>query len=202
MEFEDVMKKRYAAKMYDGRKIDPALIGKIEDLIRLTPSAINVQPWKIKVISDDKAKAALAQYTKINVPQFTTCSHLLVICADTDLKGHAERYLAILKAVRVGVPPEREKAFTDFIMGWVNHMTPEQRLFEAQKHAYLAAATALYAAESLGIDSCPMTGFDAAGLARELKLPPNLVPTFLISLGYAADKPMPKIRFSKEEIFF
>lgn len=32
-----------------------------------------------------------------------------------------------------------------------------------------------------------------------LQLPDNLVPSIIVPLGYAADKPMPKSRFSKEE---
>jgi hypothetical protein len=35
-----------------------------------------------------------------------------------------------------------------------------------------------------------------------LKLPASLVPTLLVPLGYPADTPRPKIRFSREEVFF
>lgn len=36
--------------------------------------------------------------------------------------------------------------------------------------------------------------------ARILKLPENIVPTVLITLGYALEEPSPKMRFLKEEI--
>jgi nitroreductase len=60
--------------------------------------------------------------------------------------------------------------------------------------------TAIYAAKSLGVDSCPMAGFDPACYAKVLKLPANLVPTMLVPIGYPADKPMLKVRFPKEDI--
>ena len=47
-----------------------------------------------------------------------------------------------------------------------------------------------------------MQGFDPAAYAEILELPDTLVPTIIVSLGYAADKPMSKVRFPKEEILF
>ncbi|MDD1666434.1 MAG: nitroreductase family protein, partial [Methanomicrobiales archaeon] len=67
---------------------------------------------------------------------------------------------------------------------------------------FLALGNALNGAKSLGLDSCPMGGFDPKEYARILGLPPHLVPTMLCPVGYAADTPEPKIRFPVEEIFF
>ena len=47
-----------------------------------------------------------------------------------------------------------------------------------------------------------MQGFDPAAYSEILELPDNLVPSIIVLLGYAADKPMPEVRFPKEEIFF
>jgi nitroreductase len=79
---------------------------------------------------------------------------------------------------------------------------PEQQLAWAQHHVFLALGNALNGAKSLGLDSCPMGGFDPKEYARILKLPPGLVPTMLCPVGYAADKPMPKFRFPAKELFF
>ena len=53
------------------------------ELVRFAPSALNLQPWKIKVITDKKTKEALRPATN-DQEQVTTCSHLLVFCADAD----------------------------------------------------------------------------------------------------------------------
>ena len=71
----------------------------------------------------------------------------------------------------------------------------------AKCHAFLAVGNAVNGAKSLGFDSCPMTGFDPNEYSRILKLPEHLVPTILCPLGYGSDKPIPKIRFPKDEIF-
>jgi nitroreductase len=47
-----------------------------------------------------------------------------------------------------------------------------------------------------------MGGFDPQEFSRILKIPPPLVPTMLCPIGYAADKPMKKVRFAKEDIVF
>jgi nitroreductase len=47
-----------------------------------------------------------------------------------------------------------------------------------------------------------MGGFDPKEFTRILKIPSPLVPVMLCPLGYAADKPMPKIRFAKEDMVF
>ncbi len=79
-------------------------------------------------------------------------------------------------------------------------MTPEQRLAWSQAQTYLALGNALNGAKSLGFDSCPMTGFDPAAFSRLLAIPDPLVPVILCPIGYAADSPGPKRRFSLEDI--
>ena len=46
-----------------------------------------------------------------------------------------------------------------------------------------------------------MEGFDPKEYSKILGLPDNIVPTALCPIGYASDKPSPKLRFSKEEVF-
>ena len=45
-----------------------------------------------------------------------------------------------------------------------------------------------------------MTAFDPVEFARILELPPTVVPTVLVSVGYAADEPTPKLRYPVEDI--
>ena len=84
----------------------------------------------------------------------------------------------------------------------IDHIPPEAILCEAQKNVFIAATQGVYAAKSLDINSCIVTRFDPAAYSEILELPSNMVPTVLVLLGYAADEPMPKMRFPKEEIFF
>jgi nitroreductase / dihydropteridine reductase len=199
MEFKDIVMQRYATKKFDGKKIPEGKINEFIELVRFAPSALNLQPWKIKVIADQKIKEQLFPAT-FNQEQATTCSHLLVFCANTDLDGLIKKVDQTLKEARV--PDGMRNMVIGFAKDMNGGMSPEQRLGWAQCQVFLALGNALNGAKALGFDSCPMTGFDPQEYSRILKLPPHLVPTALCPLGYAADKPMPKLRFPKEDIFF
>jgi nitroreductase / dihydropteridine reductase len=199
MDFKQILLERYATKKFDGRDIGQDKLNSIIDMARYTPSAINLQPWKVKVIADRAMKEKLLPLAW-NQQQVTTCSHLLIFCANTDYEGHIAMLINHMKAG--GMPEENVKGMETFMGNFVKNMPPEHRLSEAQAHAFMAAVTAIYAAKSLGIDSCPMQGFDVAGVSKALDLPSNLVPTLLVPLGYPADKQMPKFRFPKEEMIF
>lgn len=199
MEFKEIVMQRYATKQFDGKIVPEEKINELLEMIRFAPSGLNLQPWKIKVIIDQKVKEKLFPAT-LNQQQIITCSHLLVFCANTDINGQIEKIVQAMK--KGGVPDE----FRDMIIGFANTMfrdiSPEAKLEWSKCHVYLALGNALNGAKSLGLDSCPMTAFDPEAYSRILKLPVHLVPTVLCPIGYASDKPMPKVRLSKEDIFF
>ncbi len=168
-------------------------------MVRFAPSAINLQPWKIKLVTDQKVKELLRP-AAFNQEQVTSCSHLLVFCADPDYDSLIKRLGALLKTNNV--PEEMQKMVIGMAVQFTGPMSPEQRLAWSQAQTYLALGNALNGATSLGFDSCPMGGFDPKEFSRILKIPAPLIPTMLCPVGYAADKPMPKLRFPKEEIVF
>jgi nitroreductase len=100
------------------------------------------------------------------------------------------------------VPEEDVKMVMEMSREFFLGRPPDAQLAMAQHHVFLALGNAVNGAKSLGLDSCPMGGFDPKEYARILGLPPHLVPTMLCPVGYAADRPEPKIRFPVEEIFF
>ena len=199
MEFKDVLMSRYATKKFDGKVIDEGKIDQLFEMIRYAPSALNLQPWKVKVVTDVETKKKLSA-ASMEQPQINTCSHLLIFCADTDLSGNAEKITQLMK--KVGVPEENLKQFQDVMNMFLSNYDNKTGVTEAQYNVFIAAITAIYSAKSLGIDSCPMQGFSAEAYSEILDIPENIVPTILVPIGYPADKQMPKLRFEKEEIFF
>jgi len=199
MQFKDIVMQRYAVKKFDGKKVSEDLISELLELVRFAPSAINLQPWKIHIVTDQKVKEQLLP-ASYNQQQVTTCSHLLVFCADTDYDDLIRR-LGILMQ-KEGVSPEMRKMVLDMARQFTAGMSTDQKRAWSQAQTYLALGNALNGAKSLGFDSCPMGGFDPEEYSRILKIPPHLVPVMLCPVGYAADKPMPKIRFPREEITF
>jgi nitroreductase/dihydropteridine reductase len=199
MEFAEIVMLRYATKKFDGRKLPEEKVNKLLEIVRFAPSAINLQPWKIKVVTDQKVKEQLKPATW-DQEQITTCSHLLVFCANPDFGSLIQKLGQLLKTS--GAPEEMRNMVIGIASEMTGKMSPEQKLCWAQSQVFLALGNAVNGAKSLGFDSCPMGGFDPAEYTRILKIPSPLVPTMLCPLGYAADKPTPKVRFAKEEIVF
>ena len=90
MEFKEIVMQRYASKQFDGRMIDEPTLFALLDIIRYSPSAFNLQPWKIKIVTAGRIKKNLLAHSN-NQPQVTTCSHLLVFCANTELEGLVDK---------------------------------------------------------------------------------------------------------------
>jgi nitroreductase/dihydropteridine reductase len=67
MNILDLIQKRYTAKKYNADIVLPQ--EKIEDLkevLRLTPSSINIQPWKFTFVQNPEIKAKLASVSMHN----------------------------------------------------------------------------------------------------------------------------------------
>lgn len=199
MDFKDIVMTRYATKQFDGRMIDESLLFQLLDIIRFSPSAFNLQPWKIKIISSAKIKEKLQDYSN-NQPQITSCSHLLVLCANTELELLINRVEQKLETL--GMPDDARNQYIGMIRKYIESMSPERRLSFAREQVFIALANAVNGAKSLGFDSCPMGGFDPSAYSEALFIPEEYVPTVLCAIGYAADTPTPKWRFPREELFF
>jgi nitroreductase len=199
MEFKDIVMQRYATKQFDSRMIDEQKLFALLDIIRFSPSAFNLQPWKIKVVTASKIKSNLRPHAN-DQPQITTCSHLLVFCANTELEHLVEKVVAGMEAT--GIPNGMVQQYAAMMKGYIGSMSPEQRMTFAREQIHIALGNAVNGAKSLGIDSCPMGGFDPVAFAEVLFLPDEYVPVVLCAVGYAVDKPHPKWRLPREEVFF
>jgi nitroreductase len=190
---------RYATKKFNGHKVQEDRVNALLDYVRFAPSALNLQPWKIKIVIDQKTKEELRKVSN-DQEQVTTCSHLLVFCADSDYDSLIKRLGELMK--KNHVPDDIIANVTGMAAMFANSMTKEQQAAWSQAQTYLALGNALNGAKSLGFDSCPMGGFDPAGYSRILKIPKHLTPVMLCPIGYAADKPGLKFRYEREEIVF
>jgi len=198
VDFQDLVKNRYSCRRYLDKPIPEDTIYRLLEITRHSASAINMQPWKIKVVSDRDTRERLYPAT-FGQNQVRTCSHLLVLCADTDYPEIIARLDRALRAA--GVDDDIRARTIDLATDVSQRMTPEQRLQWSQSQVHIALGNALNGAYSLGLGACPMTAFKPDEFARILELPANLVPTVLVSLGFPADEqPKQKLRYPLEDI--
>ena len=198
MEFKEIVKERYATKKFDSSQIPEDKLNELLEIIRLAPSSFGLQPWVVKVVGDQETKKSL-EPASMNQPQITTCSHILVFCANTQIKERVDGYEKMMK--EAGVPEEKVNPYIGVMRDFEKSLPEEKKLSWAQRQTYIALANAVNGAKSLGFDSCPMEGFSQEQYSKILNLPDHLVPTALVTIGYAADKPHPKIRYPKEDLF-
>jgi nitroreductase / dihydropteridine reductase len=109
---------------------------------------------------------------------------------------------AVEGLARTGLPPETVRQYAAMIKGYIGSMSPEQRMAFAREQIHIALGNAVNGAKSLGLDSCPMGGFDPVAYAEALFLPEEYIPVVLCAVGYAADKQPLKWRLPREDVFF
>src|SRR3989338_6658360 len=115
MEFENVVKERYAAKLFDGRRLPEQQVDKLLEMIRYAPYSFNIQPWVVEIISDQEIKEKLAP-ASWNQPQIKSCSHLLVFCANKDIAGNIDRLEKMM--VEQGAKPEEVKEYAGMMRSY------------------------------------------------------------------------------------
>lgn len=191
MEFKEVVKNRRSIRQYQSMPVRDATIQELLEIIGMSVSAINLQPWKIKVIKDQETKDLVFGAT-FGMNQVKTCSHLLILCADTDYPALIARLTALQEAG--GVSEEMRERTAELANRVSGGMTPEQKLAWSQQQVYIALGNAVNGAYSLGLGANPMTAFDPAKVSEVLGLPATVVPTIMVCVGYSAEPGAAKLR--------
>ena len=198
---------RYATKQFDPtRKISAQDWAALEEALLLTPSSGGLQPWKFIVVTDPAVRAKLlpASYGQA---QITNASHLVVFASKknfnaADVDAHI-KHVAEVQGVSVeALAPLRGM----LVGGIVQSMDEKARDAWARNQAYIALGNLLTSAAVLGIDACPMEGFDRAQYDEILGLTAKgFASAAIVTLGYRlpTDKyaSAPKVRFPREQIF-
>lgn len=200
------MRWRYAVRWFDpARRIPDDQWHALEQALVLTPSSIGLQPWKFIVVTDQAMKDRL-QPAAWNQKQVGTCSHFVVFAVRRDLDAaHVDRHIARMIEVQ-GVAPESLEKFRAMVVRNLDQARTEGRLDTWQEHQiYIALGNFMTAAAVLGIDTCPMEGFQPAKFDEILELTGTGYGSVVCcAAGYRAveDKyaAKPKVRFPAEQV--
>jgi nitroreductase len=198
---------RYATKQFDPtRKINAHDWAALEQALLLSPSSGGLQPWKFLVITNPEMRAKLrpASYGQA---QITDASHLVVLAARNDLtEADVDAHIKNITKIQ-GAPGEALAPLRNMLLGGlVKSQDAAGRAAWARNQTYIALGNLLTSAAVLGIDACPMEGFDRAQYDEILGLKAQgYTASVIATLGYraATDKyaQAPKVRFSREQVF-
>lgn len=75
MNFKEMLEKRHACKLFDGRKIPEEDLKFILESGVLAPSSHGFEPWKFLVIKDAKKKRRIKPHSKSSKPCKKRCGY-------------------------------------------------------------------------------------------------------------------------------
>lgn len=198
---------RYATRKFDpAKKIAPDVWAALQRALLLSPSSIGLQPWKFYVITDPAVKQQLwpAAWKQVQV---IDCSHFVVFTVHRDLDAaHVDRHVARMAEVRGGTV-EALAGFRKMAVGNLDKARAEGRLLTWQAHQiYIALGQFMAAAAAMGVDTCPMEGFEPEKFDEILGLPAtDYTSVVACAAGYRMPDDrygaMKKVRFKPEDVF-
>lgn len=195
MNFLDIAENRYTTKKYNAEeRITDENIQQLKEILRLSPSSINSQPWKFIFIENEQTKKELASVSYFNEQKINEASYLIVFSAINDIE-------LFEKQIRQHLPEGAVNYYNQFlkpkgeaeIKSWLKHQV------------YLSLGYFLAACASLSIDSSPMEGLKNEEYDQILQLN-GYTTLFAVAIGYRnpddANQPSvkPKYRLPQEEV--
>jgi nitroreductase len=200
--FSQAMDFRHACKIFDeSKKISDKEIREILEAGRKSPSSFGMEPWKFLVITNEELKAKLRPFCW-NQPQITTCSHLVVVLAAIE-SLRVESGMPAKRFQRRAMPKEKFDFYMDL---YAKHLkttleNDTNTLCWSAKQTYIAAANMMTCAATLGIDSCPIEGFEKENIETVLELDTKTYQLSLIlPFGYRVNEQSKQLRLSFDEV--
>jgi nitroreductase/dihydropteridine reductase len=206
MSLLDKLNWRYATKKFDeNKKISPEQLDELLSAVQLAPSSAGLQAYRIIVVENPEVKQKLREAAR-GQQQLTTASHVIVFAAETNLDSEYVKNYIDRIAVTRGVDRANLEAFEKNITHNINLMTEDVKIVWNHKQSYIALGVLLSAAADLGIDACPMEGFEAGSFDEILGLKAlGLTTSVIAPIGFRADddhlSKAAKVRRPKEELF-
>ena len=213
MDIDQIAQKRHSCKAFDPtRQLSAAQLQQLQDLLYWAPSSINSQPWHFFLASSAEAKEKIAlgmagEPYAYNAKKVRDAALAVVFCAKTDLSAaHIDAVLAQEAAdgrfTTAQAQAQRRAAchfFTDLhrekgdLPEWLAHQS------------YIALGQLLLGAAAMGLDACPIEGFDPQVMDATLGLPAlGLRSVVGAAVGWRSSEDfnaaLPKSRLAQEQV--
>ncbi|TCN27098.1 NAD(P)H-dependent oxidoreductase [Mesobacillus foraminis] len=208
----DAFEFRHATKEFDpNKKISEEDFRYILEAGRLSPSSVGYEPWKFVIVQNESLRRKLREVSWGAQGQLPTASHFMLILARTikDTKYDSE----YVRDQMLNVKQIPEDIFEQMLVRYKSFQEHDLNLLEnertmldwAGKQTYIALANMMTAAALIGIDSCPIEGFDFDKVQKILSEEGlledgHLAISVMAAFGYRAREPRPKTRKQLEDI--
>lgn len=210
-EFRKVVMSRRSVRRFEATPIPSEVLEDCLDLAMLAPNSSNLQPWAFYVVQSEDARRQLARAC-LGQNAARTAPVLVVIVARTATwRHHCD--LVLSHWPESSIPPVVQNYYgrlakISYTQGPLNVFGIGKRLVAAVaglgrpvprgpsshadmrvwavKSTALAAENLMLALRAHGYDSCPMEGFDARRVGRQIKLPADGEIVMVLAAGKRA----------------
>lgn len=185
MQVSDAIETRRAIKQFDpDHTLSSAEQDRLIELAMKSPTAFNLQHWRFVVVRDPAQRQAIREVAW-DQAQVTDASMLVILCGRRDVwQTEAER-------VWRGAPAEVQEMMHGAIDAYYRDQ-PQVERDEIMRSCGIAGQTLMLAAREMGLDSCPMDGFDFDAVGRLIGLPDDHVISFMVAIGKKAADVWPR----------
>ena len=197
----EVFRFRHACKRYDASKaVSEEDFTTILESARLSPSSFGFEPWKLVVLTDESLKQKLYPLAWGAQKSLDSASRFVILLArkTADMIYSSDFITHMIRDIQHNPPDveaQRREKFRTFQQNDFKLLESDRAMFDwAGKQTYIALANMMTTAAFLGIDSCPIEGFQRREvdelLAQEGMFDPeHFGVSVMVSFGYRAEEP-------------
>ena len=204
---------RFACKLFlEDKKISEEDFSYILETGRLSPSSFGWEPWQFLVVNNKELRGELKTVTWGAQGTLPTASDFVILLArkNVDLQSDSE-YLKYMANDIQHLPEDIQTMKLDFFKNFKENdfdFEGERTAFDwACKQTYIALGNMLTSAAMIGIDSCPIEGFDRKAVegileSKGLLDTKHFGVSVMAAFGYRDESQdmFPKTRRTQEEV--
>ncbi|MCI3918661.1 NAD(P)H-dependent oxidoreductase [Paenibacillus sp. TRM 82003] len=203
---------RHACKEFDpARKVSDEDFSFILETGRLSPSSFGFEPWRFVVLQNTDLRDKLLPITWGGQKSIPTASHLVLLLSRTkDSFLPESEYVEYIMSGLRKVPPEAlagiRSRYRTFLESDFELLGDDRLIFEwASRQTYIALGNMMTSAAMIGIDSCPIEGFQKEGVEAILREAGIIEGnefglSCMVAFGYRVNEPRPKTRRPMDEV--
>ena len=177
--FEAIRTRRAIKKFDSSYKMTSEQVKSLMELVILSPTSYNQQNWRFVTVTDQSVKEKISKAAR-DQAQPKDGSLVVVLCGNMSAwKDEPTRYWR-------NHPIEKQELVKNSLARKYAD-SPQNRRDEAIRSCGFAAQTIMLAARQMGLDSCPMVGFEYDQLAEIINLPEDHLISMMVVVGKAAE---------------
>jgi nitroreductase len=175
--FDAIINRRAIKKFDPNHKMTSDEIKFLMELAILSPTSYNQQNWRFITITNQKLKDEISKAAR-NQLQPSEGSLVIILCGNTSAWSEdPNRYWK-------NHPIEKQEYVSNALKLKYSD-NPQNKRDEAMRSCGFAAQTIMLASKQMGLDSCPMVGFEYDEIAKIINLPDDHLIVMMVVVGKA-----------------